>query len=968
MTTRSLPISAARLLVLLACAAVGFAACNNNVGSLFNFRRGGGPTGPNDATGVALIDALGKLVDNRPRVEDAFPRSGGWPTVVPIVIVFSESIARDSVEPPATGQGAPEPARIFLRAEGNAQALPVAIDYLMGDTVVLLRPAAALPEGTTFEVVVGPDITDYDGVSKGGAEQVVTTFRADQAATFEDGRIVATVPLANAGEVYRESEFLVVFDRPADTASVTAANFKLHDGTIDVDATIDTPVRTQGVADPRIFRIRPRNRLAGGLRHEFIVDATITFSGAAGVLDFGNKTPFARFDTVAFARPTRIALGNSTAGFPDQLNAQNFANAVVDVDVDASATAGSKVELRVYGLEPRTQAVGDITFFDTSITLVADGPTTVSLPIGSALGTATDLRFEEGPVVYVARVVSGSRRSSFQSSADGNTDPKFDVTPPTADTFLPPVASGANDVVTDQDFLVLYGRASERLGAAELTDGTATVALWAANNSNEFMLRPIAAPRSPNPRSLTLNLTDRVGNMSAQALALRLFRRGFATGSFTGTLTVEVYDDATLEPVAGATVIADPGHPQKPAAAGRVVLTTGVDGRASFVGLPGPRTSITVVAPNHHLTTLLDTAAAFVSLPVAPEGTATSATFSGTIAFSPLAGQSARVGINLLEDPLQLEVATTLGAPTAIPATAIRPGRPLLVTAFTGAFEPQTIPAFVGSACGVCGPTGTVATPALPPSAVGAELEGTFAAISSPLTTGGLTGQYAVDFGLAPGFGTVAGSVRVRPVLTLAGFAGGSILGAGIATAAGGKQFSINANWPLTAITAVGPLGPVMWIQARAEDADGNLSIHRALLSNATFGFVFGTGDPLGVPTISVPTGPVTGAPAITFADRLNALLLPGGSGFHTIRLEDGAGRRWRIITQDFDDLGGQRTVQVPVLTGVGAGLGLGDWKVVVSTELMFGAGVGDGEFSFEERYRQLVKASRTAVTTFTVQ
>lgn len=954
------------LLVALGCA-LAFAACGSNVGQLFSFHRGGGGTGANDASGIVLLTALGKLADVRPKVEAAFPQSGGWPTTVPVVIVFSESVSRDSVEPPATGTGAPPAARVGLRVQGTTQSLPVSIDYLFGDRVVVLRPSAPLPNTTTFEAFVGADVADLDAVKKGGAEQVVATFRADQTDTIKNGRILTTLPPANAKDVYRETEFIAVFDRPVDTASITTANFRIGDGTTDVQGSLDTPLRVQGQSDPRFYRFRPRNPLAGSTQFRFTVDDTIKFNSGAGQLDFGNKTPFLRFDTVAFAVPTRVALGNATTGFADKINAQNAASAVVDVDVDASATVGSQVKLRVYGLDPSTKAVGDITFFDTSTTLTVPGPTTVSLPIGAALGSPGRYFFEEGPVVFVVRLVSGDHSSSFRSSADGSTDPRFDVTPPSVTAWLPAVTGSPDAVVTDQDAIAVYGKASETIGSAELTDGTATAALWSADGSANFMMRPLQVPRSSAVRTLTLNITDAAGNMSTTASTIHLTRRGFATGSFAGTLTVEVYDDATLAPIAGATVAVEPGVPQKPAV-GRVFSTTDASGRAVFTTLPGPRNTITVIAANHHITTLLDTPSSFVSIAAVPQAASAFASVKGTLAFVPVTGQTAKVGANLLTDPLQLEIATGSPSVTSIPQTAIRASRPLLLTGFTGNFEPTTTPAYVGFFCAICGATGAGAAPALAPQESGAVLDTTQAVLGTNGVIAGLLAPYNVDFSAATGLGAIDGAVRVRPVVTLGGFAGGSLFGAGVATSSGGGLFQIAANWPLSSITALAPLGPVLWVQAQAGDAAGNTTIHRALITTPTLGVAYNTGAPLGIPTITSPGGASTGSPSIRFEDRLDASTLPGGFGFHTLRVQDASGLRWTLIEQDFDGAGATRDVQVPDLTGLGAGMAVGTWKVRVTSELMFGVGYGDGEFGFEERYRQLVKASRTADVDFTIQ
>ncbi|MCC6784755.1 MAG: Ig-like domain-containing protein [Planctomycetes bacterium] len=951
---------------LLAVAALG-AGCGNNLAALYKFRRGGGGGGPTDATGVVVVESLGKLVDGRPKVEAAFPSSGGWPATVPIVVQFNESMAEDSISPPPSGQGQPPAPRIFVRAEGTTQNLPAQIDLLMGGTVVLLRPSAGLPSATTFEVVVTNEVTDLDGIAKGGAaEQVVTTFRADQDSAFADGRIVTVLPLANAREVVRETGIYAIFDKPAVASTVTASNFVIADASGNLPGVIDQPVETQNVADPRIFRLVPRNPLAGGAEIEIRFDATIQFGTTPGELDFDNRTPFAKFSTVEFARPVSVALGNASVGFPNRVNRQNLAGATVDVQVDASATAGSRVLLRVYGLEKRTQAAGDLTWFDTALDLAVAGPTTVSLPIGEALGTADALRFEEGSLFFAARVASGRRGSAFTFAADAS-PAALDVTPPSVAAFLPAVAGASTDIATDQEALALFGLASEPLGAAELTDGSATVALHAAGDDKSFTLRPLAVARTDLPINVVLNVTDRSGHLNTAPTNGRILRRGYASGVLAGSVSVEVYDEATLAPLAGATVVLEPGLPQNPPSPSRRVGTTDQNGRVRFDGVVDPSHSVTVVAANHHLISVLDTSAALLSLPVRPLGPAAVATVEGSLLFVPLTGQTARVGVNVLDDPFAFEVAPAQSAPTRIPSTAIRAGRPVVFSAFTANYEPTATPAFAGFACALAGNTGTGAAPASPPQVAGGKLSTSLTILPGTGITAGVAAPFNLDFAAAAGFGAISGNVRVRSILTFPGFAGGSLAGVGIGTPISATQFAINSNWPLSCIVALGPLNPALWVQADATDADGNTSLHRSLVTNATLGTVFVTGAPLGPPTITAPGGPVLGPPAVEFQDRLDAAVIPGGLGFHTVSIEDASGLRWTLIAQDLDGASGPETLQIPVLSGVASSLAAGEWKLRIASELMFGIG-GAGEFSLEERHRQLVKASRTPITTFVVQ
>ena len=142
----------------------------NNIGRLFDRDPGGGPGG---TTGVVTIPARGDALDSRPSVTEAFPQGGGWPTAVPVVVVFNESMNTDLLVP-TTGDP-----QVFVRVAGTDVPLPATYDFLFGATVLLIRPAVPLSGevGVSYEVVVDPEARDVDGIRFGGLEPEVVAGR-----------------------------------------------------------------------------------------------------------------------------------------------------------------------------------------------------------------------------------------------------------------------------------------------------------------------------------------------------------------------------------------------------------------------------------------------------------------------------------------------------------------------------------------------------------------------------------------------------------------------------------------------------------------------------------------------------------------------------------------------------------------------------------------------------------------------
>ncbi|MHC5066875.1 MAG: Ig-like domain-containing domain, partial [Planctomycetota bacterium] len=623
---------------ILGAALLGVVACENNVGSIFDPDVGGGGGGSGDATNIQALPVGGIAIDGRPRVTDVFPEGDGWPSAVPIVVVFNESMNEESIVPPASTGRSPT---IFLRLAGTDQPLPADYDFLLAGTVVLIRPLVPLTDLTDYEVVVDPEVRDTDAARVGGDLQVVAEFTVDEDPAETDGRILTTLPVDNENDQLREVPVYTIFNKPANVASVTTSNFRMQTAAgTPIPGNLSFPLEiTAGVADGRVLRFNPASTLDPNTDQEIFYENTITFPGTPpGQLDFGNRSPYAEFRTQDVEQPAGVTVGNTTPQFPDKINIQNITGLMIDVDLPASTLPGDTVVVRIYGLDPQTETEGDVNFVERSAAAIGAGAQTVTVNLTSALGTALSPRFDDGSVTITARQTRGSRTSGVIHSAAAN-DPRLDVTLPSLVTLGPPTGSAVGDMVTDLQHLSLYGTASEELGGAILTgmapvSGTANLYAGAADGS--FILAPLFLGRLTGPVSATLELVDAAGNATtAMPLAGMIIQRGVVTGSVGAgmSLTVEAYDESTLEAIPGVTVLLDAASPD-PGGVGQIAQVTGVNGQTTFTGLTNSSYSVTLVATGFELFSLVNTSAGFASLPLRPRAAATG-NLAATLLFPP---------------------------------------------------------------------------------------------------------------------------------------------------------------------------------------------------------------------------------------------------------------------------------------------------------------------------------------------
>ena len=959
------------LAAVLSVALALSSGCGDNIGSVFD------PDGINnppdspagDGNGIEAVGVGARTVEGRPQVLAAFPSGSGWAPSVPAVVVFNESVSVDSVSPPMGSSATPT---ISVRLQGTDQDLPASFDFLLGGTVVIVRPLTPLlgDSGQVYEVVVSPELTDVDAVPFGGTEaQVVATFSPDaDTAADPDGAIVTTLPLDNGSDATLEDDIFLVFDRPADATSLTAATFQLRlQGGAPVAAGAPTfPIGASLIPgappETRVAQLRPTAPLAASTEHEVVVTSGITFDSGSGVLDFNNATPFSTFETGPVARPLSVTVGNATTGFPDKLNRANLETARIAVEVGASAAAQDVVVARIYASDPETMDTSDQSFVEGFFELAVAGAQTIEVDFTGQLGTVMEPLFEDGDALFAADLRRGDFSTGFAVS-DADNEPALDVTLPTVASLGPPgQAEAVGDLVTDLETLSVQGVASERLGAASLVVGMTTVELFGSADDGAFTLTPVTVGlMGQATTSYSLTITDAAGNMSPDVTMGNVVQRGVTALPLGANLTVEVYDEVTLEPLQGADVVIETVN----SVTTPVQRQTGADGRAMAPAADTAHT-ITVLRAGYDVFTALATPAGFVSLPLRPQ--VATASLTVVTGFDVMPGQTALVGSNLFSDPTVEAVQSAVGAPTMPPSVSIRAGRAGFVGAVGGTFEPTAIPAFLVQGCNLCGLGGATASAALSPSGTGVPV-GVALLLDPAVGLQSLAATYTRDLSSA-GFGTLTGDPVVRVMAALDGFVGTSLVGVGFSTLQAGTNYTINGSYALNQLTLLSSFAPEVWVSVSATDTSGAIVRSRRKLDNTSIGsLISDMADPAvpGVPTVSNTGSPFTGAPTVTFEDRQSPPV--GFVGATELVLTDGAGRVWRAIREE-DAATGSVAVALPDLGALGlTGLAAGTW-LVFAEQVLFESAVGAsaGDFLLEERLRTQASFARSAPVDFVVQ
>lgn len=956
-------------LLLLIGVAVAAVACDN-IGRAFD--QNVDPNDPGEEIGTSEIQIVpfgGDARAGRPTVRATYPEGAGWPTTVPIVVEFSESLNEETILPTTpTGTDA----RIGVRVQGTQNLLPAQYDFIGNGRLLVIRPISGLQDqgGLIYEVVLFPEGRDVDGVrfQVSGDETILSDFQVNQADSITDGAIVATYPRDNFSDQAREGDFIVVFDRPANAITLEDANIFLQPaGGAAIGVTIRRPLTTVTVEDTRVVVLEPDAALLASQSYELTVTGNITF-GQDGNLDFNGRTPFTRFNTIGPSAPIAVELGNAAVGFANKINRSNVLSVILNVDLPADTLAGDVVVGRIYGGDAETIETFDLSFIERTASAPVAGVQTVGLDFGAQLGTEVSPLLDDGVVVFAVQVQRGNQSTGFIYE-DENDEPIFDVTPPTLTRAGPP--GSGTDIYTESSWLAYYGEANEGLAEATFSNGANTTVMHGSSDSGRFLMLPIDLGRLTAASTYNVMLVDLAGNPSASVTGT-IQQRGLVTGTLAGTLTVEAYDHATLEPIAGATVLVDSGTPSVPAM-GQLVDETDASGRATFTGVLGTSHTITIIRADYDLVTLYDTRAAFASLPLKPVSNDT-ASLGGSVIPVPstaspiIPGSTVIVGSTAFADHSVMGSRTSDASPTEIPSTPILPNRAQILTAFGGPFEPTTTPTYGFQNCQILGPGLIVPTAPPAPAEPGGSTTAALTLTPAVLALGFLIGPHTEDFGLAVGLDTtdlITDSPKARFTASLNGFDQQALMGIGTVSLATGTEYAVDANYSLPMVAGLAGFGPLLWLVTEAEDNAGRISRVRVLL-RADGGIIPGTGA-TPMPTITAPGGPFTGSPLVTVADVLNSAAIPGGAAFLEVTATDPAGRRWHMIVPDRDVTGGTDALQFPdLVTPNVAGLAAGAWQVVAEARLLIPFTNVD-DIVLTERFRQEVNYSRALPVTFTV-
>ena len=952
--------------------AAGLFSCSgNNVGRIWDPNRGAGSGGGKKQVESAIAAPQeGDLsLSGQAVVGVVAPLGPGWHVTTPAVVFFSEALNPGSVYDPAL-----KIERIYLREKkpslggGSSGKNPPPstkvkskVDILGQGRVVVIRPLAPLLPNVTYEIVMDQGVRDLDGKLARGAG-VLGSF-TPSAKTTAQGKVVAVFPESDAKDFSRQVGIFAVLDGPATASTVTTSSFyvrKESDKSV-VAGSISYPLKSLAGSDTRVLLFTPSADLEGSVEFGVVLKKTIEVGGQP--LNPGDTEPFSKFTTMSWKRPSEVKIGNPLTGFPDAVNLSNLASLRIDVDLPAETLAGDRVEARVYGGDPTTKGEGDLRYVERAAS-AAGGTQTLSVDFSGALGTEAAPLLEDGSLTLAARIVHGGKPSGWAVK----TGVLQDLVRPEILYFGPP--HGADEkttFVTNLQLASLFGKASEKLGSAELNSSGGND-LFASDAQGFFFLKPLDLGRNASGVSFSLNVTDEAGNLNQAAVSGTIYQRGVLTGdvSTSGTLTVEAWNLATFEPIQGASVLIEPGSPARPPS-GRRTGTTGADGRAVFTGLTGSRYTVTIAASGHHLASVVDTRASFVSLPLESISGGT-ATFGGKVLPAPGTGKVAWVGCNALADPAEDGlVATSSGDPGTIPASDMLPRRPVVATAGVGAFPATTNPtlsAFGSSQAVVSGLQTTLSPPFLDVEP-GGKLQ------PSLLTYPPLAINYAAGYSknlTGKGLSTtslVSGFPRVVVTAALGGVPGSVAFGAGFTS---GSMSNLTVNGQYSSIlSAFSGLTPLLWSSLEARDTEGNRARHRELFLDYTLGTLAGL--PFGFPSIPAVTAPSSssGPPQIQWEDHLDPT--GGYTAMHLVHVKDGNDRKWTLWVPDRDGTGTD-TLQLPDLAASSV-TGLArpsTWTIYVESWFSVIVGGGSEDLALEDLFRLHITYARGKSASCAVQ
>lgn len=521
------------------------------------------------------------ILAGAPRVTGFFPSGNSISTDTPIAVVFSESLSIGSIQGAFT--------LTLPSAGGPSFPIPTAAPTLVGDgRVLIVAPLTALTESTTYSLTFADTavVTDLQGFALPiPVDRVIGTFTV--AATNPGApRVVTSFPPDGATNQGTTGEYIVVFDRKMNAGTFTFDSFAVEvNGATPVGNTLPQPVLLAGTggipaADTRVWRYRAEdsNNEAVPFATSASVELTLSPAGdqlaAAAVGGGVLAETVLDYTTAAFGAPTSAEI----TSLPDDAIGIDNLNGTTPLAVGlqlVNAQANDMLDMFLFGTsteaEPRTISLGrsvrlgDVPSFDVLLQTVTLGEAQLDL---ASSASPVEAHFADGSIAVAFSLRRGGNPSPVRlldvdQAEPGVQQAQLDVTRPTLTGFG---SSGTNTTSlrsTSRD-LVVVGRASERLNAAEVVAGAANngalASIVASNSSGLFIAQAVplgVVDPALLPVTFQLTLYDRAMNRSTSAYSASFTQLGAlvdSTAVSAGSLQVEVFDARTLAVITGADV------------------------------------------------------------------------------------------------------------------------------------------------------------------------------------------------------------------------------------------------------------------------------------------------------------------------------------------------------------------------------------------------------------------------------
>jgi len=982
----------------LALAALSLAGCDNPA-CVFGGGCFSGPGGALGGANPAFRPSNHQWLDpGPPGVIGFFPTTGDIHSETPVVVLFRESMAAQTVTVNVT---------LFdLESQFGEAPVPILPPALVGDgRMLVVIPALPLQNDHDHELRWNDKalVTDLTGTGLTLPADLVIGAFTTAATDPTVPRVVATWPRDNSTAESTTGEIAVVFDRPVTPATVTSQSFVVTAGS--ATPAFNPPAQqviligpTGVTTDSRVWQYRSVDGKGEAVSLGTSTAINLTLSPASDPITSleGAALPQYELDyvTAAFEAPFSAEIVSMPT---DAMGIPNF-DGTAPLYVDATIPDGQPTDrLGIYLTGPAIDQVGKLQTLYREVKL-EDIPydpvsmvatlTEAELDIVSSTSPVT-ARFDEGDLTIALQRIVGSQISPVRlldvdMSTAGSQDALLDVERP---TFVAFQDSGSESSIFHSDLrgLAVVGRASEELRSVEVTAGAMNNGLplppvIGSSSSGLFVAAPVdlgLVDPAAQPVAFTMELYDRALNQATAQVSGSFFQYGAIGPTALGpTIDVEVVNRYTLAPVANAAVFvhdasgafvdvqvtSTTGQATVTAAAGTTVLTVDASGYDlfSFHGVSSSWVSVPLRRTAGAAGTLLGTVSSTnQSFNQFSSNVADSRAFLGNKPFIPITGCSPNL--------------PTLSFDCSYGPGAIRPGAVRSVS-FVAVDVPTSFAAY--SAQGFL--RGYYLQAPLPSALGGAQTFFNFRvdtmldapsvpaeekALNGPaptLSAGAVTG---IDLANLAGTPLVAVQAEVR------GMHGNALVGFGAALDPSGSPAS---SWQVaSAIAGVADPTPgagagelvqdgiidpnKMFLRCELRDTAGNRTGRRP-----PYASVPGTVSPPNVPLVTSPApGGNTGGAGydLVFANGLSGL-----SGLYRATLVGQNGRSWEL----YRTIGGgtSRTIRVVDLVA-SSGVGLPDGPVACTIEGWAWPGFDPTAFLFSDVDREHDQFAQSAPITF---